>query len=106
VPAVEVPGVTDIEMAHEFGKIPQWRFHQQMEMVVHEDIGVEYDRVDVQGLGENTQKCFAVVIIPEDVSSLISAARDMVHSAWILDAQLSGHIFFYRELLVLSTIKI
>ena len=60
-------------------------------MVVHEDIGVEEDRIDVQGLGEDVQKCLAVVIIPEDVSSLVSAARHMVHRAWILDAQRSGH---------------
>jgi len=42
VPAIEIAGVGDVEVAHEFGEIGYLSFHQQMEMVGHKDIGVEF----------------------------------------------------------------
>lgn len=77
-----------------------------MEMVVHKDIGLEDDRVDVLGLEENAQKRTAVVIISEDISSLVSATRHMVYRARILNSQRSGHTLFYSGTLGLSTVKI
>ncbi len=43
VPPVEVSDIGNIEVAHEFGKISQWRFDQQMEVIVHQDVAVEFD---------------------------------------------------------------
>jgi len=45
---IKEAGIGDIEVTHEFGEIAKRSFHQQMEMVRHQDIGMELDRVDVE----------------------------------------------------------
>jgi hypothetical protein len=86
VPAIEITGVSYVEVAHEFGKIGQLSFHQQMEMVGHEDIGVEFNRIDMQRLGEEAMECFPVFIVSENVPSFISSASYMIHRTRILNA--------------------
>jgi hypothetical protein len=43
VPAIEVSGIADIEMTHEFGQITLRGGDQQMEVIGHEHIGEEAD---------------------------------------------------------------
>jgi hypothetical protein len=86
VTAVKIAGIGDAEVPHEFGQVSERRFHQEMEMIVHENIGVELDRVDVQGFGENPQKCLPVVIFLEDVPPLVTSTGYMVNSPGILNA--------------------
>jgi hypothetical protein len=39
--AVKVTGVGDIEVTHEFAEVAERGLHQEVEMIVHENIGVE-----------------------------------------------------------------
>jgi len=49
---VEVTGVGNIEVTHEFAEVAERSLHQKVEMVVHEDIGMQFDGIYVQGLEE------------------------------------------------------
>jgi len=93
-------------MTHEFAKVSERGLHQEMEVVVHEDIGVELDGIDVQGQGDHVKEFFSILIIHKNVSPLISPARYVIYRARKLDSQWSGHGFFYCNSLALSTIKI
>ena len=72
---IEKSGIRDIEVAHEFGKIAEGGFHEQMEMVRHQDIGMEFDRIDFQRMVEKPQKRPAIIIAPENLPSLIPEAH-------------------------------
>jgi len=106
MPAVEKSGIGDVEVAHEFAEVAERGLHQKMEMVVHENIGVEFYGIDVQGLEEDAEKRFPVFFTLKDVFSFISPARYVVHRARILDTQWPGHSSFYNKSSVVSTIKI
>jgi hypothetical protein len=55
-------------------------------MIIHEDKGVELDGINVQGFGEYPQKGLPVIIVPEDVPSLVSPTGHMVNGPRILNA--------------------
>jgi hypothetical protein len=86
VAAVEESGVGYVEVAHEFAKITEWSFHQKVKVVVHENIGVEFDGIDIQRPGQETEKGSPVFIVTEDVPAFVSTAGDMVHRSGILYA--------------------
>jgi len=86
VPTVEESGVGDVEMAHELAKIAERSFNQKVEVIVHEDIGMKFDGVDIEGLGKYAEKGLPVFIVKEDFSAFIPPARDVIHRARILDA--------------------
>lgn len=48
VTAVEVGGVGDVEVSHEFGKVGLRGLHDQMKVVAHEDVGMKSDLVDLE----------------------------------------------------------
>ena len=47
VPAIEDAGVSDVKMAHEFGKIAEGSFNKQMKVVIHENVGVKLNGIDI-----------------------------------------------------------
>lgn len=106
MPAVEVTGVGDVEVTHEFAEVAERSFRQKMEVVVHEDISMQFDAIDVQGLKEDAKEGPAVVVILKNVSPFVSAAGNVVYRSRILYSQRSGHGFFYGKKRYLSTIKI
>lgn len=75
-------------------------------LVVYKDIGMEFNGMDVQGLGKEPKEVIAVIIIPEDVSSFVPAASYVIHRARILDTQRPGHGSCFSKISILSTIKI
>lgn len=50
VSSVVIPCIRNVELAHEFGKISERRFDEQVEMVAHEDVRMQFDRIDIEGL--------------------------------------------------------
>ena len=43
--AIEMRGVSDIEMPHEFGKVAEWCFYKQVIMVGHQNKAMDYNFV-------------------------------------------------------------
>jgi hypothetical protein len=84
--AVKITSVGYIEMAHEFAQITERSFHQKMEMIVHQDVGIELDGIDSERQGQKAEKLCSVLIVPEDALPFVAAARYVIHGAWVLDA--------------------
>lgn len=89
--AVEISDIGDVEVAHEFGQVPERGLDQQVKMVGHQDVAVELDRIDVDGLIEKLQKAAAIRVIPKNILFFVAAAGDVVNSVRVLDAKRSGH---------------
>jgi hypothetical protein len=45
--SIVIAGIGDVELAHEFGKVPKRCFDQEVEMVAHKDVSVELDSIDI-----------------------------------------------------------
>ena len=52
-------------------------------MVSHQNVAIELDTVDIQGLAENLEEFLPIAIITENVLSLITSAGDVIHRSWI-----------------------
>jgi hypothetical protein len=88
---VEIGGIGDIEMAHEFAEIALRRLGQQMNMIGHQHKAVYPGRIGGSGFREYLEKFPAVGVIFENGFLLIATVSDMVHGAGKLDAKGSGH---------------
>ena len=86
VAPVKGRGVTDIEMAHELGEIGPLGSDQQMEMIVHQHVGMELDLINAQGILELGQKHLTVGVVAVDRFALIATAGDVKKTAGQLDA--------------------
>ena len=91
VATVEMPGVGDMEVAHEFGEVPPGRLQEEMKMVGHADEAMKRYGVDGESWGEELEKPPSVEVIPKDVPLLVSAAGDVVEGTGVLDAEGPGH---------------
>jgi len=83
VAAVEGVGVGDIEVSHEFAEVAKRGFHQKMEMIAHDDIGIKLDGIDIERRGENAKKFYPIPIILEDVLPFIFPARYVINCSGI-----------------------
>ncbi len=54
MPTVEIADVSDVEVAHEFGKVPKRRLDKQVKMVGHHNVAVELDGVNVYRLVQDS----------------------------------------------------
>jgi len=62
-----------------------------MEMVGHQNVAVEFDGIDVDGLIEKLQEAAAIRVIAIDVFLFIAAAGNVINGVGVLDAKGSGH---------------
>lgn len=107
VSAVEVAGVGDVEVAHEFAQVAERGFNQKMEMVGHQDEAVKPDGIDFHGLRKGIEKILPVCVIFEDFFPFIPTAGDVIECAGVLYAEWAGHCMLYNMAgPILSTLKI
>ncbi len=104
--SIIITGVGDVEVPHELAQIAQAGFKQEVEMVCHENVAIQFDAVDVQGLGEDLEKLLPVSVIAEDFSFFITPASDVIDGAGILDPKRSRHARLSHERAGLSISKI
>ena len=67
------------------------RYYKQVEVVVHQNVAMEFDGVDVDRLIEQLQKSVPVSVIPEEILLFIASARDVVKGVWVLYAKRPCH---------------
>lgn len=60
-------------------------------MVGHEDIAGKFDGIDVDGLAQDAEEALPISGVLENVFSLITAAGDVIDSAFVLDTEGAGH---------------
>jgi hypothetical protein len=91
MPPIVIAGIGDVELAHEFGKIAFGGLDEQMKMVGHKDVTVEFDCVDINGLDENLQKPSSIIVVLKDVLTFVAPACNVIHCSGILDAKSARH---------------
>jgi len=60
-------------------------------MVVHKDVSVEFDRIDIQRLSEYLEKARAIGVILENHLSFVSATSDVVECIRVLNSKRPSH---------------
>jgi hypothetical protein len=89
--SIVITGIGDVELAHKFGKVPKRCFDQEVEMVVHKDVSVELDGIDIQRLSEYQEKTRSIGVILEDCLPFVSATSDVVNCFGVLDSKRPSH---------------
>jgi hypothetical protein len=103
---IEESSIADIKVAHEFAKVPQGSLHQKMEMIGHENIAVDFYRIDIQRMSQFLKELSPVAIVPKYCLLFIAPAGHMVYGIWILHPKRSHHTTPYSSFLpILSTMK-
>ena len=91
VPPIEPDAVTDVEPLHSAGQVGLGGFDQLMKMVVHQHISMNSDAESFRCLGEQLQEMETIRIVAVNGLALVATGRDLVTTAWPLDAQGSCH---------------
>ena len=83
--------IGDIELAHEFGKVPKRCFDQEVKMVAHKEVSVKLDGIDIQRLRECLEKARSISVILEYYLPFVSATSNVVDCIGVLDSKRPGH---------------
>ena len=71
------------------------RLNEQVKVIAHKHIAVQFDRVDVEGLIELLEEAIAISIVTEDISLVIAPAGYMIYCIVIVNAKWPGHVQEY-----------
>ena len=93
-------------MTHELLEIPQGRLHQQVEVIVHQDVGQNLGPVDIRRSVQEIEKGRAVGIGGKDRLAGIAATGDVVVSILELNPKGPGHVQFKQNPALLSSVEI
>ena len=91
VPPVEATRVSAQQPFHSGDQIGLRRLDDQMEMIRHEDIGVNLPARLSASLAQRVDEALAIRIIHEDQFAPVTAIHDVIKRASLLDSQLAGH---------------
>jgi len=80
VTAIEGGCVANVKMPHEFRKIALRRLYHQMKMVVHHDVGVKSNSVDLKRSLELIEKNRAICVVAKNCFSFIATAGHVIMS--------------------------
>jgi len=86
-----VEGIRRQQPLHEGREVRPWRPHEEVEMVVHEDVDVEDHARQLQVVRQLPKEALAVVVGPKDVRAPIAATGDMIHGVGKVNAWWSRH---------------
>jgi hypothetical protein len=98
---IEVSRIADIKVTHEFPKVRQGSLHQKMEMIGHENIAVEFYRIDIQRMGQFLKEFYSVAIVSKYCLLFIAPAGHMVQGIRILHPKRSRHTTPYSSFLAI-----
>ena len=91
VTPVEATRVSAKQPFHSGDQIGLRRLDDQMEMIRHEDIGVNLPARLSASLAQRVDEALAIRIIHEDQFAPVTAIHDVIKRASLLDSQLAGH---------------
>ena len=90
VTPVEATRVSAQQPFHPGDQIGLRRLDHPMEMIRHEDIGVNLPARLGANLAQRVDEALAIRIIDEDQFAPVTAIQDVINRASILDSQLAG----------------
>jgi hypothetical protein len=77
---VTAPGVGDREgLQDSANRLAGFRSQQQMEVIGHEAITKQPERITLLGVGEGLQEGHAIIVVAEDVGAVIAAIEGVVN---------------------------
>ena len=82
---VEIDRVDCVEEVHHARYIPQGRFHDQVIMVWHQAIDMDFDSEFLMSFPETLEKEELILVGKEDRLFLVPPGKDMIKGAGILD---------------------
>jgi hypothetical protein len=107
IPPIEIRGIRNVEVPHEFLQVAQGGFDEEMKVVLHEDISQDLDLVNLLRLLQDRKERRPVPVAGKNPLPGIPPAGQMIIRIFKLDPQRPRHnSFFYLESILLSRIKI
>lgn len=89
--AVKGSRIDAVELAHGVREISLRRFHNEMEVIVHQAVGVQQQVNPGNDMPEQPKKPLPVFVIQKDVPSGVAPGGDVVEGPGIFDPQWSRH---------------
>ena len=90
VPAVKMDAVTGVELLHQRHQVPTRRFHQEMEVIAHEDIGIQTNRMEPNPFLQFLQERVPIGIGPADRTPLIPTRSYVVRQLKVVRRMLKA----------------
>ena len=89
--SVDVLGVFGVDFLHDEADVGGFGFDEQVGVVGHEAVGVQFERVFVFDFEEDALVGLVVSWFKEDDAAAVSSGGDVVHGSWEPDSWVSGH---------------
>ena len=89
--AIEPDGITDIEPLHGLAEVGRRRFQQQMVMVAHEHVSVEYHSKAVDHFIEQFAEMLAIPVITKNGSPFHATGGDVIPRAGARNSEWTCH---------------
>ena len=91
VTPVEVLGEIAVELPHPAREGRLGRSHQEVEVIAHEDPGVQLPAEELDGAAQQPQELAPVVVVDEDLAPLVSAGGHVPECAGMVETEGSAH---------------
>lgn len=91
MPAIEAHGVAPEQPFHSRYQVGARRFHDEVEMITHQTVGVHLPRRALTSASEQDKEILPIGVIPKDVFAPITAAQEMVDGALVFNSELAWH---------------
>jgi len=91
VAAVKGLGIDAIELAHGGGEIGFGCFHEQVEVVTHQALGMQHEMIAGDDTLQHGQEPPPVLVVEEEVLAGIASSSNVIGRPGIFKAQRSGH---------------
>jgi hypothetical protein len=91
VTPVEVLGEIAVELAHPAREGRLGRSHHEVEVVSHEDPGVQIPAEELDGAAQQTLELAPVFVVAEDLAPIVPAGGHVPEGAGMVEAEGSAH---------------
>ena len=91
MPPVEVLGEITVELPHSAREGRFGRSHHEMEVIAHEDPGVQLPAEQLDGAAQQAQEFAPVLVVDENLTSLVSTRGHVPEGAGMIEAEGSAH---------------
>lgn len=88
---VDVLGVFGVDFLHDETDVGGFGFDEQVCVVGHKAVGVQFERVFVFDFEEDALVCVIVFRFKEDDAAAVSSCGDVVHGSGVPHSWVSGH---------------
>src|SRR5438045_2784707 len=89
MPAIEAHGVAPEQPFHSRYQVGERRFHDEVEMITHQTVGMHLPRRALTGASEQDKEILPIGVVPKDVFAPITAAQEMVDASLVFNPDLA-----------------